>query len=78
MTTSGIVTKLWNLSNVLEDDGVTYHQYVTEFTYLLFLKMATPSSTLCSRPRSFWLASRLLLPVSSVSQCSCGNSWKLV
>lgn len=40
MTTQDIVAKLWNLCNVLRDDGVTYHQYVTELTYLLFLKMA--------------------------------------
>ncbi len=40
MTTQDIVAKLWNLCNVLKDDGVTYHQYVTELTYLLFLKMA--------------------------------------
>ena len=38
--THDIVAKLWNLCNVLKDDGVTYHQYVTELTYLLFLKMA--------------------------------------
>ena len=36
---SDIVAKLWNLCNVLKDDGVTRHQYVTELTYLLFLKM---------------------------------------
>jgi type I restriction enzyme M protein len=35
-----IVSKLWTLCNVLKDDGVTYHEYVTELTYLLFLKMA--------------------------------------
>lgn len=40
MGTQDIVSKLWNLCNVLKDDGVTYHQYVTELTYLLFLKMA--------------------------------------
>ncbi|MGO9313103.1 MAG: N-6 DNA methylase [Syntrophobacteraceae bacterium] len=40
MTTSEIVQKLWNLCNVLRDDGITYHQYVTELTYILFLKMA--------------------------------------
>jgi type I restriction enzyme M protein len=39
MTTQDIVQKLWNLCNVLRDDGITYHQYVTELTYLLFLKM---------------------------------------
>jgi type I restriction enzyme M protein len=38
--TNDIVAKLWNLCNVLKDDGVTYHQYVTELTFLLFLKMA--------------------------------------
>lgn len=38
MTTQEIVSKLWNLCNVLRDDGITYHQYVTELTYILFLK----------------------------------------
>lgn len=38
--TQDIVQKLWNLCHVLRDDGITYHQYVTELTYLLFLKMA--------------------------------------
>jgi type I restriction enzyme M protein len=40
VTTNEIVQKLWNLCNVLRDDGITYHQYVTELTYILFLKMA--------------------------------------
>jgi type I restriction enzyme M protein len=39
MNTREIVDKLWNLCNVLRDDGVTYQQYVTELTYLLFIKM---------------------------------------
>ena len=39
-STHDIVGKLWNLCNVLKDDGVTYHQYVPALTYLLFLKMA--------------------------------------
>ena len=43
--TRDIVAKLWNLCNVLKDDGVTYHQYVIELTYLLFLKMAKETST---------------------------------
>ncbi len=45
MTNSDIVSKLWNLCNILKDDGVTYHQYVTELTYLLFLKMAKETGT---------------------------------
>lgn len=43
--THDIVARLWNLCNVLKDDGVTYHQYVTELTYLLFLKMAKETGT---------------------------------
>src|SRR2546421_11682480 len=43
--THDIVAKLWNLCNILKDDGVTYHQYVTELTYLLFLKMAEETGT---------------------------------
>jgi type I restriction enzyme M protein len=38
-TTHDIVAKLWSLCHVLRDDGVTYNEYVTELTYLLFLKM---------------------------------------
>jgi type I restriction enzyme M protein len=38
-STSDIVQRLWNLCHVLRDDGITYHQYVTELTFLLFLKM---------------------------------------
>jgi len=40
-----IVAKLWNLCNVLRDDGITYHQYVTELTYILFLKMTKETGT---------------------------------
>ena len=45
MSTQDIVAKLWRLCDVLRDDGITYHQYVTELTYLLFLKMAKETST---------------------------------
>ncbi|MDX1253583.1 MAG: N-6 DNA methylase [Gammaproteobacteria bacterium] len=52
MTTSDIVAKLWNLCNILKDDGVTYHQYVTELTYLLFLKMAKETGTEDQLPKN--------------------------
>lgn len=45
MNNAEIVSKLWNLCNVLRDDGITYHQYVTELTYILFLKMAKETET---------------------------------
>jgi len=38
-TTREIVSKLWNLCHVLRDDGVSYGEYVTELTFLLFVKM---------------------------------------
>lgn len=40
MSTQDIASKLWNLCNVLRDDGVTYHQYLNELTFILFLKLA--------------------------------------
>ncbi|MCA6622510.1 MAG: N-6 DNA methylase [Pseudanabaena sp. M165S2SP1A06QC] len=43
--THDIVAKLWNLCNILKDDGVPYYQYVIELTYLLFLKMAKETQT---------------------------------
>ena len=39
MNANSIVQKLWRLCAVLRKDGITYQQYVTELTYLLFLKM---------------------------------------
>lgn len=39
MSTQDLVAKLWNLCNLLRDDGVTYHEYINELTYLVFLKM---------------------------------------
>ncbi|MDM3315953.1 N-6 DNA methylase [Citrobacter sp. Cb220] len=35
-----IVQKIWSLCNILRGDGITYYQYVSELSYLLFLKIA--------------------------------------
>lgn len=53
MTTQEIVAKLWNLCNVLRDDGITYHQYVTELTYILFLKMAKETGAESQIPEEY-------------------------
>lgn len=53
MTTQEIVSKLWSLCNVLRDDGITYHQYVTELTYILFLKMAKETGTEKNIPEGY-------------------------
>ncbi len=45
MSTQDLVAKLWNLCNLLRDDGVTYHEYINELTYLIFLKMAKETDT---------------------------------
>ena len=41
---STIVAKLWNYCDVLQDDGVSYGDYVQQLTNLLFLKMADEQS----------------------------------
>lgn len=53
MTNAEIVSKLWNLCNVLRDDGITYHQYVTELTYILFLKMAKETGAEKNIPENY-------------------------
>lgn len=39
------VQKIWNLCHILRGDGVSYHQYISELTYLLFLKIAAKNDT---------------------------------
>ncbi len=53
MTNQEIVQKLWNLCNVLRDDGITYHQYVTELTYILFLKMSKETGSEKNIPEKY-------------------------
>jgi type I restriction enzyme M protein len=50
MHTQEIVQRLWALCHVLRDDGITYHEYVTELTYLLFLKMTEETGTAAQLP----------------------------
>jgi len=45
MNNHEIVARLWGLADILRDDGITYHEYVTELTYLLFLKMMQEQDT---------------------------------
>ncbi len=53
MNTNEIVSKLWNLCNVLRDDGITYHQYVSELTYILFLKMSKERDVETTIPEAY-------------------------
>lgn len=53
IATHDIVAKLWNLCNILKDGGVTYHEYVIELTYLLFLKMAQETGVESKLPKQY-------------------------
>ncbi|ABD89187.1 N-6 DNA methylase [Rhodopseudomonas palustris] len=56
-TTTDIVAKLWSLCHVLRDDGVTYNEYVTELTFLLFLKMLEETGKESRLPKGYrWAA----------------------
>src|ERR1700733_10039737 len=48
-----LVNKLWRLCALLRKDGVTYQQYVTELTYLLFLKMASEQKDESAIPKQY-------------------------
>lgn len=39
MNESTLIAKVWNFATVLRDAGLTYTDYVSQLTYLLFLKM---------------------------------------
>jgi type I restriction enzyme M protein len=52
-TTHDIVAKLWNLCNVLKDGGISFHLYMIELTYLLFLKMAKETGTEKQIPQGY-------------------------
>jgi type I restriction enzyme M protein len=51
--TPDIVAKLWNLCNVLKDGGISFHEYMIELTYLLFLKMAKETRTESQLPEEY-------------------------
>ncbi|MEJ7740329.1 MAG: N-6 DNA methylase [Chitinophagaceae bacterium] len=45
MKNENIIQKIWSLCNILRGDGISYHEYVSELTYLLFLKIAQENKT---------------------------------
>lgn len=52
-STQEIVQRLWSLCHVLRDDGITFHEYVTELTYLLFLKMMKETKGESQLPKGY-------------------------
>jgi type I restriction enzyme M protein len=39
MNETALVSKVWNFAHVLRDQGVPYQAYISQISYLLFLKM---------------------------------------
>lgn len=39
MNEQTLVAKVWNLAHVLRDEGVSYQDYLSQISFLLFLKM---------------------------------------
>ena len=39
MNSQSLVSKVWNFAHVLRDQGVSYQAYISQISYLLFLKM---------------------------------------
>jgi type I restriction-modification system DNA methylase subunit len=71
MTNNDIVQKLWNLCDVLRDDGINYSDYVTELVLLLFIKRACSTNTNCRKANAgpIWKANPA--PTCSTSTNSC-------
>lgn len=56
-TTRDIVAKLWKECKTLQSAGVSYHNYVTELTFLLFLKMMEETDHVNRIPNGYdWAA----------------------
>lgn len=64
-----LVNKLWRLCAMLRKDGVTYQQYVTELTYLLFLKMASEQKDESRIPEKYRWSALKSAPETEVLQC---------
>lgn len=39
MNEQTLVAKVWNLAHVLRDEGVSYQDYLSQISFLVFLKM---------------------------------------
>lgn len=50
MNSQALVAKVWNFAHVLRDQGVSYQAYISQISYLLFLKMDEERVTLIGEP----------------------------
>ena len=50
MNAQSLVAKVWNFAHVLRDQGVSYQAYISQISYLLFLKMGEERVTQIAKP----------------------------
>ena len=50
MNSESLVAKVWNFAHVQRDQGVSYQAYISEISYLLFLKMDEECVNLIGEP----------------------------
>ena len=50
MNSESLVAKVWNFAHVLRDQGVSYQAYISQISYLLFLKMDEERVELIGEP----------------------------
>ena len=50
MNATSLVGKVWNFAHVLRDEGISYQAYISQISYLLFLKMDDERVTLMGEP----------------------------
>ena len=50
MNSESLVAKVWNFAHVLRDQGVSYQAYISQISYLLFLKMDEERVDLIGEP----------------------------
>lgn len=52
-TNESIVQRVWGLCHILRGDGISYHQFISELTYLLFLKIAAETGAEALLPQGY-------------------------
>jgi type I restriction enzyme M protein len=50
MNESNLIQKVWNYATVLKNEGVHYGSYISQISFLLFLKMDDERSELIGEP----------------------------
>ena len=45
MSTRQLIAKVWSLCGILRDGGITYQDYLTELSWLLYLQLSSQSAS---------------------------------